>query len=46
MTIIALPAFQDNYIWVITDEAHQTFACVDPGDAEPVLTFAYTTGLV
>ncbi len=45
MTIIALPAFQDNYIWVIMAETHQTFACVDPGDAEPVLSFANTSGL-
>jgi len=38
MTIIALSAFQDNYIWVIKNQAD--FICVDPGDAAPVLAFA------
>lgn len=44
MSVIALPAFQDNYIWAITDEVNRTFTCVDPGDAEPVLAFANTSG--
>ena len=38
MTIIALSAFQDNYIWIIKNQAD--FICVDPGDAAPVLAFA------
>lgn len=38
MTIIALSAFQDNYIWVIKNQVD--FICVDPGDAAPVLEFA------
>jgi len=38
MTIIALPAFQDNYIWVIKNQ--ENFICVDPGDASPVMAFA------
>ena len=38
MTIIALSAFQDNYIWVI--KSQDDFICVDPGDAAPVLAFA------
>ncbi|MDF1827978.1 MAG: hydroxyacylglutathione hydrolase [Legionellaceae bacterium] len=38
MTIIALPAFQDNYIWVIKNQID--FICVDPGDALPVIAFA------
>ncbi|MDF1683324.1 MAG: hydroxyacylglutathione hydrolase [Legionellaceae bacterium] len=38
MTIIALSAFQDNYIWVIKN--HDGFICVDPGDAAPVIAFA------
>jgi hydroxyacylglutathione hydrolase len=38
MTIIALPAFQDNYIWVIKNQ--EDFICIDPGDASPVLAFA------
>jgi hydroxyacylglutathione hydrolase len=43
--ITALPAFQDNYIWVINDEPNRRFACVDPGDAKPVLHYAQTHGL-
>jgi hydroxyacylglutathione hydrolase len=38
MTIIALSAFQDNYIWIIKNQ--DDFICVDPGDASPVLAFA------
>ncbi len=40
MSIIALPAFNDNYIWLIVNELKHTFTCVDPGDAQPVLTYA------
>lgn len=37
LQIDALPAFNDNYIWLLRDaETHQC-AVVDPGDAEPVL---------
>jgi len=36
LTILALPAFKDNYIWLLHDGVHA--AVVDPGDAEPVLT--------
>lgn len=43
--IIALRAFQDNYIWVMHDESTHTFACVDPGDATPVLHYAQTHDL-
>ncbi len=35
--IIPIPAFQDNYIWCISDGRHA--AVVDPGDAAPVLEF-------
>ena len=34
MNLIALPAFTDNYIWMLHDGAHA--AVVDPGDAAPV----------
>jgi hydroxyacylglutathione hydrolase len=34
--ISALPAFSDNYIWLLRDEATQRCAVVDPGDAAPV----------
>lgn len=33
----AVPAFADNYIWVLADEAGDAVA-VDPGDARPVKT--------
>jgi hydroxyacylglutathione hydrolase len=35
--IIAVPAFRDNYIWVIRDDRRA--AVVDPGDAAPVLDY-------
>lgn len=38
--IIPLPAFTDNYIWILTDENQDVFDCVDPGDAAPVLAYA------
>lgn len=37
LTITALPAFNDNYIWLLQDPATQQCAAVDPGDANPVL---------
>ncbi|MFW9078866.1 hydroxyacylglutathione hydrolase [Pseudomonas sp. P2757] len=33
--ISALPAFTDNYIWLLQDHATQRCAVVDPGDAAP-----------
>lgn len=35
-SIKPIPAFQDNYIWLI--EHQQQAICIDPGQAEPVLT--------
>ncbi|MCO7517485.1 hydroxyacylglutathione hydrolase [Pseudomonas guariconensis] len=35
--IDALPAFSDNYIWLLQDTAKRRCAVVDPGDARPVL---------
>ncbi|HEY0288954.1 MAG TPA: hydroxyacylglutathione hydrolase [Pseudomonas sp.] len=37
--IQALPAFSDNYIWLLQDMTSKRCAVVDPGDAEPVLTW-------
>lgn len=34
--ISALPAFTDNYIWLLQDQHNQRCAVVDPGDAAPV----------
>jgi hydroxyacylglutathione hydrolase len=35
--IIPIPAFSDNYIWLVREGVHA--AVVDPGDAEPVLAY-------
>lgn len=37
-TPFPLKAFMDNYIWIIPEE--DSFICVDPGDADPVLAYA------
>lgn len=37
--IDALPAFSDNYIWLLQDPATRRCAVVDPGDAQPVLNW-------
>jgi len=34
---IALPAFQDNYIWMLVDDQSGRVAAVDPGDPVPVI---------
>src|SRR5690606_37527174 len=36
-TFIALPAFQDNYIWLLADDTTFKVTAVDPGDARPVI---------
>jgi hydroxyacylglutathione hydrolase len=41
--IHAVPAFKDNYIWVLEDGRHAV--AVDPGDAAPVREFLGRTGL-
>ena len=37
MEIVAVPAFSDNYIWLVHDDASGETAVVDPGEAAPVL---------
>jgi len=37
--ISALPAFTDNYIWLLQDHRSHRCAVVDPGDAAPVLAW-------
>jgi hydroxyacylglutathione hydrolase len=50
MEITALPAFSDNYIWVIRsqsgnhDDQPDCVAVVDPGEAAPVLDYLRKTG--
>lgn len=44
LRILAIPAFKDNYLWLIHDGVHA--AVVDPGDAEPVLSALAEHGLL
>jgi hydroxyacylglutathione hydrolase len=44
LDIVAVPAFSDNYLWLVHDEASGETAVVDPGDATPVLTAAEQRG--
>ena len=39
MDVIPVRAFTDNYIWMLVDDARQSVLCVDPGEAEPVISF-------
>lgn len=43
LAIHAVPAFKDNYIWIIEDGRNAV--AVDPGDAAPVEQFLETRGL-
>ena len=43
MNLLALPAFADNYLWLLHD-AHEAVV-VDPGQAEPVLQALQERGL-
>lgn len=40
MEIVAVPAFNDNYLWLVHDEPSGETAVVDPGDAAPILAEA------
>ncbi|MES2883257.1 MAG: hydroxyacylglutathione hydrolase [Pseudomonadota bacterium] len=42
LQVTAIPAFEDNYIWMIHDGRRA--AVVDPGDATPVLDWLAATG--
>jgi len=39
IVIDALPAFTDNYLWLLQDPLSKRCAVVDPGDAAPVLAW-------
>ena len=43
MNLLALPAFSDNYLWLLHDEHHAMV--VDPGQSEPVLQALQERGL-
>ena len=44
MEIVPVPAFSDNYLWLVHDEPSGETAVVDPGDAAPVLAEAERRG--
>lgn len=43
--VIPIPAFNDNYIWCVTDPDKKRAIIVDPGDASPVIEFLQQQGL-
>jgi hydroxyacylglutathione hydrolase len=43
LNVLTVPAFQDNYLWLIHDGTHA--AVVDPGDAAPILSALEEHGL-
>jgi hydroxyacylglutathione hydrolase len=43
LAVLTVPAFKDNYLWIIHDSVHA--AVVDPGDAEPILAALQENGL-
>ncbi len=45
ITIAPIPALQDNYIWLLCDEAQGTAAIVDPPEAAPALAAVQERGL-
>jgi hydroxyacylglutathione hydrolase len=46
MQIVAVPAFNDNYLWLVHDDESGETAVVDPGDAAPVLAEAQRRGWI
>jgi hydroxyacylglutathione hydrolase len=44
LEIVAVPAFADNYLWLVHDADSGETAVVDPGDAAPVLAEAKARG--
>jgi hydroxyacylglutathione hydrolase len=44
LEIVAVPAFADNYLWLVHDGDSGETAVVDPGDAAPVLAEAERRG--
>ena len=44
LEIVAVPAFFDNYLWLVHDHDSGDTAVVDPGDAAPVLAEAERRG--
>jgi hydroxyacylglutathione hydrolase len=44
LEIVPIPAFADNYIWLVHDPASEETAVVDPGDGEAALAAARARG--
>ena len=44
LEVVAVPAFADNYLWLIHDDASGRTAVVDPGDGEAVLAAVAARG--
>lgn len=44
LEIVPVPAFSDNYLWLVHDSDNGETAVVDPGDARPVLDEAKRRG--
>ncbi len=45
LTVQGIPAFDDNYIWIIRTDGGTDVVLVDPGDAEPVIATLHAQGL-
>jgi hydroxyacylglutathione hydrolase len=43
LTVLAVPAFRDNYLWLVHDGVHAV--AIDPGDAAPILKAMSARGL-
>jgi len=46
VNVLTIPAFDDNYIWLIKDSQSQHCVVVDPGDAAPVLEMIASQELI
>lgn len=46
VNVLTIPAFNDNYIWLIKDSQSQHCVVVDPGDAAPVLEIIESQQLI
>ena len=44
LEVVAVPAFSDNYLWLVHDGTSGETAVVDPGDAAPILAAAKQRG--
>jgi len=45
LRVTGIPAFTDNYIWLIEDTNTEQAWVVDPGDADPVLNYLHAKGI-